>query len=157
MYDANVRTHDYPLRCACVIPMPGDSVRGLERVDGRSVSSKKYPCLQTSWKHLKFFNFRVVHHNSAPTGLSVVLQPHFTIPSTQNVHTYCNRIGITDCFSQSNFNKPARPFVNMMQWANKSTSVDDAQSLRYNIRLFIVTCAPHLRLFTGACSQVCHS
>ena len=45
MFDANVRTHDYPLRCACVIPMHGDSVRGLERVDGRSVSSKKYPCL----------------------------------------------------------------------------------------------------------------
>ena len=34
----------------------------------------------------------------------------------------------------------------MMQWAKKYTAVGDAQSLRHNVYLFIVTCAPHLRL-----------
>ena len=50
--------------------------------------------------------------------------------------------------------KTARPFLNMMQQAKKNTAVVDVQSLRRNICLFIVTSAAHLRLCTGACSQV---
>ena len=61
---------------------------------------------------------------------------------------------ITDRFTQSSFTKHVRPFVNMTQLTKANTAMDDAQSLRHNIRLFIVTRAPHLPLFTGACSQV---
>ena len=43
----------------------------------------------------------------------------------------------------------------MMQRAKKkNTAAGDVQILRYNIRLFIVTCVTHLHLFTGACSLV---
>ena len=112
-----------------------------------------YGSIPFPWKPLKILQMLRTPIRNLLRWCYRLLKPHVTILLTKNVHS---------SISISPIASPNHVSINLSSVhkhdAKGKKEYDSGRCARLSLKyLFIFICVPHLRLFTGACSQVGHS